>query len=74
MEFRLPNAAENDEHIGVGFVKKSKIFVMQNAIFFVTEPFDSVYYAECAHLCPPPSWFQRIGWTHVICRCKFHLI
>ena len=40
MEVDSPGRGEGGEHNGVGFVKISKIFAMQDAFFFETEPFD----------------------------------
>ena len=41
--FSVPSFLKEGEHNDVGFVEISKMFVMQDAIFFGTEPFDGVY-------------------------------
>ena len=43
MEFDYMDGREDGEHTGVGSVKISKLFVMQDAFFFETEPFDTIY-------------------------------
>ena len=42
MKLELHDGEENVEHNGVGFMKISEIFAIEDAFFFGTKPFDRV--------------------------------
>ena len=44
MEFGSFEGEEGNEHSGFGFVEISEMSAVQDAIFFVTGPFDTIYY------------------------------